>query len=85
MFQSLKVLKNPDYMPYIIFIAAPSAEALMVMFEDGRRKGKGRGIAGPGTIDFKTVSSLGKLFLLCVSLIYEYIKKINANHVSFSS
>jgi len=51
---SLKVLKNPEYMPYIIFIAAPSAEALMVMFEEGRRKGKGRGIAGPGTIDFRT-------------------------------
>ena len=43
-FQSLKVLKNPEFMPYIIFIAAPSAEALMVMYEDGRRKGVGRGV-----------------------------------------
>lgn len=32
-------------MPYIIFIAAPSAEALMVMYEEGRRKGVGRGVS----------------------------------------
>ncbi|XP_060581023.1 protein PALS2-like [Ruditapes philippinarum] len=58
---SLKVLKNPEFMPYIIFIAAPSAEALMVMYEDGRRKGVGRGIAGPGTIDFKTEEDFLKI------------------------
>ena len=37
--QSLKVLKNTDFIPYIIFLAAPSAEALTVMYEEGRRKG----------------------------------------------
>ncbi|XP_053385482.1 protein PALS2-like [Mercenaria mercenaria] len=58
---SLKVLKNPEFMPYIIFVAAPSAEALMVMYEDGRRKGVGRGIAGPGTIDFKTEEDFLKI------------------------
>jgi hypothetical protein len=41
----LKVLKNPEFMPYIIFIAAPSAEALMVMYEEGRRRGVGRGVS----------------------------------------
>ncbi|KAL3853924.1 hypothetical protein ACJMK2_013240 [Sinanodonta woodiana] len=51
---SLRRLKNAEFMPYIIFIAAPSAEALRVMWEDGRRKGKGRGIAGPGTMELKT-------------------------------
>ena len=39
------MLKNPEFMPYIVFIAAPSAEALMVMYEDGRRKGVGRGVS----------------------------------------
>lgn len=58
---SLKVLKNPEFMPYIIFIAAPSAEALMVMYEEGRRRGVGRGIAGPGTIDFKTEEDFLKI------------------------
>lgn len=58
---SLKILKNPEFMPYIIFIAAPSAEALMVMYEDGRRRGVGRGIAGPGTIEFKTEEDFLKI------------------------
>ncbi|KAL4217151.1 MAGUK p55 subfamily member 6 [Mactra antiquata] len=58
---SLKVLKNAEFMPYIVFIAAPSAEALMVMYEDGRRKGIGRGIAGPGTVDFKTEEDFLKI------------------------
>ena len=49
------MLKNADFMPYIIFIAAPSAEALMVMYEEGRRKGKFRGKSGPGTVDVRTV------------------------------
>ena len=57
LFQSLKVLKNADFMPYIIFLAAPSAEALMVMYEEGRRKGKFRGKSGPGTVDVRTVSN----------------------------
>ena len=58
LFQSLKVLKNADFMPYIIFLAAPSAEALMVMYEEGRRKGKFRGKSGPGTVDVRTVSNV---------------------------
>ena len=49
------MLKNADFMPYIIFLAAPSAEALMVMYEEGRRKGKFRGKSGPGTVDVRTV------------------------------
>ncbi|KAL5005849.1 hypothetical protein ScPMuIL_017007 [Solemya velum] len=36
---SLKRLKNPEFMPYIIFIAAPSSDAMRVMFEEGRRRG----------------------------------------------
>lgn len=51
---SLKVLKNADFMPYIIFLAAPSAEALTVMYEEGRRKGKFKGRSGPGTVDVRT-------------------------------
>lgn len=51
---SLKVLKNAEFMPYIIFLAAPSAEALMVMYEEGRRRGKFRGKSGPGTVDVRT-------------------------------
>ena len=50
------MLKNADFMPYIIFIAAPSAEALTVMYEEGRRKGKFKGRSGPGTVDVRTVN-----------------------------
>ncbi|ESO88029.1 hypothetical protein LOTGIDRAFT_193889 [Lottia gigantea] len=42
---SLKVLKTPEFMPYIVFLAAPSVEALKVMYEEGRRlstTGRGR-------------------------------------------
>ena len=56
LFQSLKVLKNADFMPYIIFLAAPSAEALTVMYEEGRRKGKFKGRSGPGTVDVRSVN-----------------------------
>lgn len=38
---SLKVLKTPEFLPYIVFLAAPSVEALKVMYEDGRRYTKG--------------------------------------------
>ncbi|XP_071103436.1 protein PALS2-like [Haliotis cracherodii] len=34
---SLKVLKSPEFTSYIVFIAAPSVEALKVMYEDGRK------------------------------------------------
>ena len=39
--QSLKVLKTPEFLPYIIFIASPSVEALKVMSEEGRRFARG--------------------------------------------
>lgn len=58
---SLKTLKTPEFMPYIIFLAAPNAEALTVMYEEGRRKGVGRGIAGPGTIGYKTEEDFLKI------------------------
>nr|KAG5702402.1 hypothetical protein BaRGS_027489 [Batillaria attramentaria] len=38
---SLKVLKTPQFLPYIVFIAAPSVEALKVMYEEGRRFARG--------------------------------------------
>ncbi|XP_048775821.1 protein PALS2-like [Ostrea edulis] len=37
---SLKVLKNAEYMPYIVFLAAPSATVQGLMWEEGRRRGK---------------------------------------------
>ena len=67
-FQSLKVLKNADFMPYIIFLAAPSAEALTVMYEEGRRKGKFKGRSGPGTVDVRTVNILSYLFTGCTCI-----------------
>ncbi|XP_013088689.2 MAGUK p55 subfamily member 2-like [Biomphalaria glabrata] len=40
---ALKILKNQEFMPYIVFIAAPSVEALKVMYEEGRRGGRMKG------------------------------------------
>lgn len=38
---SLKILKTPEFLPYIVFIAAPSVAALKVMYEEGRRFARG--------------------------------------------
>ncbi|KAK7111632.1 protein PALS2-like [Littorina saxatilis] len=38
---SLKVLKTPEFLPYIVFLAAPSVSALKVMYEEGRRFARG--------------------------------------------
>ncbi|BFZ04344.1 hypothetical protein BsWGS_07383 [Bradybaena similaris] len=35
--RSLKFLQSPDFKPYIIFIAAPSVEALKVMYNEGKK------------------------------------------------
>ncbi|CAG5124045.1 unnamed protein product [Candidula unifasciata] len=35
--RSLKFLQSPDFKPYIIFIAAPSVEALKVMYREGQK------------------------------------------------
>ncbi|CAG5115723.1 unnamed protein product [Candidula unifasciata] len=43
---ALKMLKTQEFMPYIVFIAAPSVEALKVMYEEGRRFARG-GRGGP--------------------------------------
>ncbi|VDI16837.1 Hypothetical predicted protein [Mytilus galloprovincialis] len=53
---SLKVLKTAEYMPFVVFIAAPGIEALKRMYEEGRRRGLvGRkGASGHGTIEVKT-------------------------------
>lgn len=53
---SLKVLKTAEYMPFVVFIAAPGMDALKRMYEEGRRRGiVGRkGASGPGTIEVKT-------------------------------
>jgi hypothetical protein len=32
-------LKNAEYMPYIVFLAAPSADVQRMMWEEGRRRG----------------------------------------------
>lgn len=34
---SLKVLKTPEFMPFIVFIAAPNSDVLRKMYENGRR------------------------------------------------
>ncbi|OWF36413.1 MAGUK p55 subfamily member 2 [Mizuhopecten yessoensis] len=36
---SLKILKTAEFMPFVVFIAAPSAEALKRMYDYGRQKG----------------------------------------------
>ncbi|XP_005096273.1 MAGUK p55 subfamily member 2 [Aplysia californica] len=52
---SLKMLKNAEFMPYIAFIAAPSVEALKVMYEEGRRFAKGgRGRGGASVVEVKS-------------------------------
>ncbi|XP_050417933.1 protein PALS2 [Patella vulgata] len=55
---SLKILKTPEFMPYIVFIAAPSVEVLKVMYEEGHRlsttgRAKNRG-GGPNFVETKT-------------------------------
>lgn len=49
---SLKVLKTAEFLPYIVFIAAPSVEALKVMYEDGRRFARGN--RERGGVEMKT-------------------------------
>lgn len=39
LFQSLKVLKTAEFMPFVVFIAAPGMDALKRMYEEGRRRG----------------------------------------------
>lgn len=53
---SLKILKTAEFMPFIVFIAAPSAEALKRMYDMGRQKGivVRRGKSGAGKVDLKT-------------------------------
>lgn len=53
---SLKVLKTAEYMPFVVFIAAPGMDALKRMYEEGRRRGLvgKKGASGPGTIEVKT-------------------------------
>ena len=43
--QSLKVLKTAEFLPFIVFIAAPSVEALKVMYEEGRRFARGNRVS----------------------------------------
>jgi guanylate kinase len=50
---ALKMLKNTEYMPYIVFIAAPSVEALKFMYEEGRRFARG-GKGGASVIEIKS-------------------------------
>ncbi|XP_059152710.1 protein PALS2-like isoform X2 [Physella acuta] len=52
---ALKLLKTQEFMPYIVFIAAPSVAALKVMYEEGRhmsRGGKGQG--GMNVVELKS-------------------------------
>ncbi|XP_076459953.1 MAGUK p55 subfamily member 2-like [Babylonia areolata] len=49
---SLKVLKTAEFLPYIVFIAAPSVEALKVMYEQGRRFARGN--RDRGGVEMKT-------------------------------
>ncbi|KAK3083361.1 hypothetical protein FSP39_020764, partial [Pinctada imbricata] len=53
---SLKVLKTGEYMPFVVFIAAPSTDAARLMWEEGKRRGVAgkRGTQGKGTMEFKT-------------------------------
>ncbi|XP_069108709.1 protein PALS2-like [Argopecten irradians] len=53
---SLKILKTAEFMPFVVFIAAPSAEALKRMYDLGRQKGivVRRGKSGAGKVDLKT-------------------------------
>ncbi|BFZ22179.1 hypothetical protein BsWGS_25218 [Bradybaena similaris] len=43
---ALKMLKTQEFMPYIVFVAAPAVAALKVMYEEGRRFARG-GRGGP--------------------------------------
>ncbi|CAL1543909.1 unnamed protein product [Lymnaea stagnalis] len=36
--RSVKFLQSPEFKPYVLFIAAPSVEALKVMYNEGKRK-----------------------------------------------
>ena len=40
-FQCLAVLKTAEFLPFIVFVAAPSMAALKVMYEEGRRFARG--------------------------------------------
>ncbi|XP_064598047.1 protein PALS2-like [Liolophura sinensis] len=52
---SLKVLKTSEFMPFIVFLAAPSVEALRDMYEEGQRRGMTKKSAStPGAVEFKT-------------------------------
>ena len=42
------MLKSQEFMPFIVFVAAPSVEALKVMYEEGRHVRGGRVSAGQG-------------------------------------
>lgn len=44
-------MKNAEYMPYIVFLAAPSADVQRQMWEEGRR----RGVAGKKGVRIKTL------------------------------
>lgn len=35
-FQAIKLIRNSEFMPYVIFIAAPSAEVLRNMYEKAK-------------------------------------------------
>lgn len=48
--KSLKMLKSPDFQPYIVFIAAPSIEALKVMYEQHKAELETEQMAREGTI-----------------------------------
>ncbi|XP_025093286.1 MAGUK p55 subfamily member 6-like isoform X1 [Pomacea canaliculata] len=49
---ALKVLKTSEFLPFIVFIAAPSVEALKVMYEEGRRFARGN--KDRGGVEMKT-------------------------------
>ncbi|KAK3774996.1 hypothetical protein RRG08_036290 [Elysia crispata] len=52
---ALKMLKSQEFMPFIVFVAAPSVEALKVMYEEGRHVRGGRGRGGqPGVVEMKS-------------------------------
>ncbi|CAL1530096.1 unnamed protein product [Lymnaea stagnalis] len=50
---ALKLLKNQEFMPYIVFIASPSVAALKVMYEEGRHMARG-GKGGVSVVEIKS-------------------------------
>ncbi|KAJ8320919.1 hypothetical protein KUTeg_002506 [Tegillarca granosa] len=52
----LKVLRTTEFMPFVVFVAAPTATALREMYDEGRRRGLvgHKGLHGPGTIEVKS-------------------------------